>query len=804
MITTYIPDKIEHDIQKYWKDNNIYKIKKDKTKKKYYCLSMFPYPSGNLHIGHIRNYTIGDIIARYKRIQGYNVLHPIGWDSFGIPAENAAIKHKTSPDKWVNKNIISMKKQLEQLGFSFDWSREINTSDPKYYKWEQEFFIILYRSNIIYRKKSLVNWDPIDKTVLANEQVINGKGWRSGAPIEKKKIFQWFIRITDYAEELLQDLKILENWPKKVVNMQKNWIGKSEGTVIKFKLYNHNYTLETFIYDFNKILDIEFLFISIEHELIDVIKDNKHIDSILKNKNIISTQINDIFGIDTGISALNPITNKKIQIWVVNYNYMSEKNLNYAFLGTPMHNENDYIFAKKYNIQFDNISNTENYISKIPSLNTKPLNKFIDYNNLKKSDIIEYIKSELKIKNILSNKIIYNLRDWCISRQRFWGVPIPIIYCDNCKIIPENKDSLPITLPINNENILSLSTNKKFINTICPQCKKNAKRETDTFDTFFESSWYYMKYICNNENLNKKELDYWLPVDQYIGGIEHATLHLLYSRFFFKLMRDYNLTDLNEPFSKLLTQGMILQAGSKMSKSKGNVTDQELLIKKYGADTLRLFIIFSAPPEQSFEWIENGINGCKRFLNKIWVLTHEFSKIKKKSKTTEINISLNQNIIINFNTIMKEINFNMENKHSFNIVVSLLMKLLNILNNINHLLEENYNIIKYILESLLIMLSPISPHITHYLWTNILQKNNLILDEKWPKTIENKNIIEDSYSLILQINGKLKKIIKIKKNKSKEYIIDYILNNNILKINIKKINIKKIIYIKNKLINIVI
>lgn len=748
----YIPEKIEKIVQIFWKKNKNFHINNNEYKKKFYCLSMFPYPSGKLHIGHIRNYTIGDVISRYKKLEGFNVLNPIGWDSFGIPAENAAYKNNIAPHLWINNNIRCMKNQLKKLGFGFDWDREITTSHKDYYKWEQLFFIKLYKSNLIYKKSSFINWDPIDKTVLANEQVINGKGWRSNAIIERKKIPQWYLKITDYADELLDGLNNLNKWPIKVKEMQKNWINKKIGYELIFDVYKTNQNLKIFINNLNNIQNINIVLISNEHDLI--------------NENNINT-----------IHLINPLNKKLIP---VNITLKENQHLTEYLCDVITLQKNDNIINDSINI-FNNIH--------------------LKYINIL---IIKVLKNRIKKKHV------FNLKDWCLSRQRYWGTPIPIIYCDICGIITEKENKLPIILPkIKNyvyKNI-SLGNIDNFINTCCPQCNKKAYRETDTFDTFFESSWYYIKYICYNMNLDSTILNLWLPVDQYIGGIEHATLHLIYARFFHKLMKDFNIVDNEEPFKNLLTQGMVLLNGTKMSKSKGNIIDQELLIKKYGADTLRLFILFSAPPDISFEWQDNGIKGCKKFLEKIWNLAHKICNIKS-DETISFDIlnfsEIQLRLINNFNFILEKIYFNIKETKSFNVVISLLMKMLNLSDNLNISKNLDIIILKKFFDIILILLSPISPHITHYLWSYVLKKNTLIINEILPEILKNKKINTELVNLAIYINNKFKTNISISTKLNKTEILNIAIKNTIIKICLLNKNIKNIIYKEFKILNIII
>ncbi len=786
---------VEKEIQKIYNDENIFFNNIELYEKKFYCLSMFPYPSGKLHIGHIRNYTIGDIISRYKIMKGYNVLHPIGWDSFGIPAENSARNTNTTPNEWTNKNINQMKNQLKNLGLSFNWNKEIITSSPDYYKWEQKFFIHLYKSNIAYRKKSIVNWDPIDKTVLANEQVINGRGWRSNALIEKKELYQWFLRITNYADELLSFLKELNNWPKKVINMQKNWIGKSKGFEVKFKIKNCNLYLNVFTTRLDTIFGVTFLGIS-EHNII--IKKNlvnrEFIDNFIKKKLI--SKKNNKEGVFTGLYAINPVNKNEIPIWIINY--ICDDNYRSAIMGVPSHDKRDWDFSIKYNISYNIvIKETIN----LPHCNKGTLINSSNYDGLSSEEASLHIYKKFKKNKIIIRKNYYKMKDWCISRQRYWGVPIPIIYCSHCGIIAEDVNKIPVVLPTNikyNENF-SLSKLENFCITKCYVCNNDAIRETDTFDTFFESSWYYAKYICKDDDtLISKKLDNWLPVDQYIGGIEHANLHLLYSRFFHKLMRDNGLLSSNEPFIKLLTQGMILKNGTKMSKSKGNVVDQDEFIEKYGADTLRIFIIFCAPPEQNIEWSDKGIIGCKKFLNRLWNISIECCDSKDFDSNYIVD-NLYNDILNLHNLTIDKINFILEDKQSFNIIISSLMELLNYVYKLNY--KKNDHIIKKIIENIIKMLYPIAPHITHYLWKYIFKKETIICYERWPEKINNNIKLVKKNNIQININNRFKKCIDVDFDMKEEDVLKIVREQYNY---INKLEIKKIVFIKNKLINILL
>src|SRR3990167_8484393 len=640
MKSDYNPTEIEQTVQSVWKKTAVFTAKENSNKEKFYCLSMLPYPSGELHMGHVRNYTIGDVIARYERMKGKNVLHPMGWDAFGLPAENAAIQRQLPHSVWTGENIKKMRTQLQQLGLAVEWTREIATCDPTYYRWEQWLFIQLFKKGLAYKKKSLVNWDPVDQTVLANEQVIDGKGWRSGAPIERREISQWFLKITNYAEELLTALDQLTGWPQPVTQMQRNWIGKSEGVEIDFAVVNLSSPLTIYTTRADTLFGVTYLGISIEHPLTQwAAEKNPELQSFLAQNKKSGVSEADIAtqekrGMETGLFAIHPITQKPIPIWVTNFVLMDYGSG--AVMAVPAHDERDHAFAKKYHLDIQPV---------IKAPESWDFNKaaYTDYGVLLNSgdfDNLDGLAAVTTIQNYLVNKKIgkirvnYRLRDWGISRQRYWGTPIPMIHCDQCGDVPVNENDLPVILP---ENLIPtgagspLTSCKTFSQTTCPTCGKNAKRETDTMDTFMESSWYYMRYCSYNQD--KKMLDeranYWTPVDQYVGGVEHAVLHLLYARFMHKVLRDLKIVNSNEPFKKLLTQGMVLKDGAKMSKSKGNVVALESFVEKYGADTARLFMLFAAPPELSLEWSDAGVEGSYRFLKKCWKFAAQNESIIK-------------------------------------------------------------------------------------------------------------------------------------------------------------------------------
>ena len=806
MQENYNPKIIEKKIQDEWAASKTFKASINK-RKKFYCLSMFPYPSGNLHIGHVRNYTISDVLARFHRMQGENVLHPIGWDAFGLPAENAAIQNQSSPKEWTNKNIENMRNQLKSLGFSYDWDREISTCSEDYYKWEQWFFIKLFKKQLVYKKESLVNWDPVDNTVLANEQVIDGKGWRSGAEVEKKKISQWFLKTTSYSKQLLSDLKELEGfWPENVLTMQKNWIGESSGAELFFKIAVSNHIINVFTTRPDTLYGVTFIALAADHAFIEKCDDNvKNFAKELllskdKDEKTSSKKISK--GIFTNFYAIHPITGKKVPIWIANYILTGYGTG--AVMGVPAHDERDYNFAKKYNLEIIKVitkdgNNDELYVGEGFLINS---NEFNNLDNISASKSIVSLITEMKIGKQVKN---YKIRDWGISRQRYWGCPIPIIYREDGEILTVDENDLPIKLPDDIDfsspgNPLENHPTWKY--TKCPITGMKAIRETDTLDTFFESSWYQSRFCSpkDNHNMIGEEANYWLPVDIYIGGIEHAVLHLLYARFFHKLLRDEGMLKSNEPFKSLVTQGMVLKDGAKMSKSKGNTVDPNSLIQKYGADTVRLFVIFAAPVENSLEWSDHGVEGSFKFLNKLWGVGFKIKNYNKDIKNYNLDDEKKLKIITN--KAIAKVTDDYGKRLSLNTIVSTCMELLNSI--VNSLQQNNirYEVILSVYKSLILLLNPITPHICKELSAhlNILEIDN---DISWP--IIDQNFLKDDKNLIvIQINGKVRKKIEIESDIDQEKLEAYIFS---LEEVIKYTNgkeIKKIIYIKNKLVNIVV
>ena len=829
----YRADTIEAEVQKFWQEHECFKVIEDLNKEKFYCLSMFPYPSGTLHVGHVRNYVLGDVIARYQRMLGKNVLHPIGWDAFGLPAENAALKHGVAPADWTYRNIDHMRAQFKQLGLSFDWSREITTCKPDYYRWEQWFFIQLLKKGLVYKKNSVVNWDPVDQTVLANEQVINGRGWRSGALIERKEIPQWFLKITAYADELLNGLESLDGWPEEVKAMQRHWIGRSPGLAIQFLINDPQLTsIEIFTTRPDTLFGASFLAISPQHPLARYAAEHnpdvqKFIDSYqhVPVSEAASATV-EKQGIASGITALHPMTQEALPIWIANF-VKTDYGCG-AIMGVPAHDERDFEFALKYQLPI--LPVIESLDKKSHDYNEGPLvtsgqlinsGPFTGLSSDKGSTAI----SELLIEHELANyKTHYRLRDWGVSRQRYWGTPIPIIYCNDCGAVPVPEKDLPVILPesVHLTGVGSpLKAMPEFYQTTCPQCKKAATRETDTFDTFVESSWYYARFACPSQD--KAMLDdrakYWTPVDHYVGGIEHAVLHLLYARFFHKALRDIELLNSNEPFTRLLTQGMVLKDGAKMSKSKGNTVDPAALIKKYGSDTLRLFSLFAAPPEQSLEWSDAGVEGAHRFLKRLWAFVYTHTWLYELNEACETNLVHpidwarapieERNLRRQIYEILQLAKHDYE-RQQFNTVIAGCMKLLNLLQaagqSLNSPSETSHLSLKRLIQEglsiLLRLLAPIVPHITHVLW-QALQFKGLIIKATWPKVAADALTMEE-IEWVVQINGKLRARLSLAANSDEETIKTAVLNNPQIKRYTENQAIKKIIVVPKKLVNIVI
>ena len=813
----YTPLEIESEAQQYWKEHKSFEVIEDTSKEKYYCLSMFPYPSGRLHMGHVRNYSIGDVISRFQKMQGKNVMQPIGWDAFGLPAENAALKNKVPPANWTYENIDYMRDQLTQLGFGYDWSREIATCHPKYYKWEQWLFVKLFEKGLVYKKNAVVNWDPVDQTVLANEQVINGRGWRSDALIEKKEISQWFMRITDYADELLESLDKLDGWPEAVKTMQRNWIGKSTGLEVSFNRQGSD-SLKIYTTRPDTLMGVTYLAIASEHPLaLQAGKSNSEVQRFIEECRTMETseaamETMEKKGANSGLTCTHPITGDQVPIWIANFVLMGYGTG--AVMSVPAHDQRDFEFAQKYTIPMLEVvkpKEGEHVASESAFTDKGVLCNSGEFNGLNFEQAFEAIAEKLELENLGEKQNNYRLRDWGVSRQRYWGCPIPIINCAKCGSVAVPEKNLPIILP---ENVAfdgvgsPIKKMPEFYETTCPTCGGKAERETDTFDTFFESSWYFARYACadNDEAMLDERADYWLEVDQYIGGIEHAILHLLYARFFSKLLRDEGLIKHDEPFKNLLTQGMVLKDGAKMSKSKGNTVDPAEMIEKYGADTVRLFILFAAPPTQDLEWSDSGLEGSYRFVNKVYRLAEGYFSDSKSHATESLDINtLNKEqkqIRQKTHQTLAKITDDIKRRHSFNTAIAAMMELTNMLSKFKQTDGQSMALRLESLDIILRALSPITPHLCHHLWQQ-LGHQTAIINEPWPE-VDNKALEQDEVQIIVQVNGKLRAKLMLGADTDKAQVeVQALADENVVKFTSGK-TIVKVIVVPNKLVNIVI
>ncbi len=814
----YISEKIEIQVQKNWDDNQSFKVVEDSTKEKYYCLSMLPYPSGRLHMGHVRNYTIGDVISRYQRMMGKNVLQPMGWDAFGLPAENAAIKNQVAPASWTYENIDYMREQLKRLGFAYDWSRELATCQPAYYKWEQWFFTQLIEKGLAYKKLAVVNWDPVEQTVLANEQVINGRGWRSDAIVERREISQWFIRITDYAEELLNDLDKLDGWPDAVKTMQRNWIGRSEGVEVDFDVPGSD-PLRVYTTRPDTLYGATFMAVAAEHPLAkQAAEGNAELAEFLqecKKTNTAEEEMETMEkkGMALNIEAINPLSGEKIPVWVANFVLMSYGTG--AIMSVPAHDHRDWAFAKKYGLSIKQVitpgDGSEVDIHDGAFITKTGLSCNSDqFDGLGFTECFNAVAEYLKSQNKGELKVNYRLRDWGVSRQRYWGCPIPVINDEDGNIHTVPLSDLPVVLPeeIKVAGVTSaIKEDPDFYQTTVPGTDKPGIRETDTFDTFFESSWYFARYCCPDldDGMLDERANYWMPVDQYVGGIEHAVLHLLYARFFTKLMRDVGLLTCDEPFTNLLTQGMVLKDGTKMSKSKGNTVDPQSLIERYGADTVRLFTMFASPPDQSLEWNDSGVEGAHRFIKRLWKTVYQFVQKDSGEKTENgfKNLSSSQLEMRRktHETIVK-VSDDIGQRKTFNTAIAATMELLNDIIRFDGSTDADHAVKREALEAATLLLSPIIPHVTSILW-QALGHHNSIVDQAWPAADENalkKSVVQ----LIIQVNGKLRGRVEVASGadqKSCEAVA--LADENVSKYIVGK-TVRKIIHVPDKLLNIVV
>lgn len=811
----YQPQDIEKNVQQAWENAKFFNVTEKAGQEKYYCLSMFPYPSGKLHMGHVRNYTIGDVISRYQRMLGKNVLQPMGWDAFGLPAENAAMQHNVHPADWTYSNIDYMRDQLKRLGFAYDWDRELATCDPDYYKWEQWFFLKLLEKGLVYKKTAPVNWCPNDMTVLANEQVIDGCCWRCDTKVERKEIAQWFLKITAYGDELLQSLETLDGWPEQVKTMQANWIGRSEGVEMDFDVPNENpvriYTTRP-----DTLMGVTYLAVAAEHPLaLKAAENNADIRGFIDDCKTMETseaamETMEKRGINSGITALHPITGESVPVWIANFVLMSYGTG--AVMSVPAHDQRDFEFAQKYGIAIKQVifakDGMNDDCSEQAFTQKGVLKNSGKFDDLSSQEAFANIAETLEAKNKGTRKVNFRLRDWGVSRQRYWGAPIPVIYCDDCGTVPVPESDLPVQLPrdvVLDGSQSPLVAHPTFSHVDCPKCGKAAKRETDTFDTFMESSWYFARFASNKANsMLDESAKYWLPVDHYIGGIEHAILHLLYARFYTKLLRDEGLVACDEPFKKLLTQGMVLMDGSKMSKSKGNTVDPQALIEKYGADTVRLFIMFAAPPEQSLEWSADGVEGASRFLKRLWRQVYLHSQqVQGTHFKIQGELSKEQQSVRRFlHQTIQKVTHDMGVRTIFNTAIAANMELLNTLAKFTDESNNSKAIRHEILEAIAIMLSPIVPHICDQLWRD-LGHDNAIVSESW-LSIDESALVQDSLELMVQVNGKLRGKITATASATNAEIETIALSDAAVLKFIDGQTIKKVIIVAGKLVNIVV
>ena len=829
MKESYFPQEIEKKWQKIWDETKAFKTPDISDKPKYYALSMFPYPSGKLHMGHVRNYTITDVIARFKKANGYNVLHPIGWDSFGLPAENAAMKHNADPETWTDENIAYMTKQLKMLGLSYDWDREVTTCKPEYYKWTQWLFLQLYKKGLVYKKEAAVNWCNECGTVLANEQVIDGKCWRCDSVVEKKYLSQWFIKITDYAEVLLEDLDKLPGWGDNVKTMQANWIGKSKGAIFKFPVVDAPNGEEMYVPVYttrpDTVFGITYLVVAPEYKDIEKLTtaENKEAVEEYRNNARKMSEIERLStdrvktGVPLGTHCKNPFNGEIFPLWTADYALVEYGTG--AVMAVPTHDTRDFAFAKKYKLPMKVVISPEN-----ETLNTDEMTDAYteagvlvnsgEFNGIKNNKAKKAITQWAVDKGFGEFKTQYRLRDWLISRQRYWGAPIPIVYCDKCGIQPVPEDQLPVLLPKDVDFTVvgksPITTSKTFKDTVCPVCGGHAVRETDTMDTFVCSSWYYLRYSDarnSEECFNRDKVNHWLPVDQYVGGIEHAILHLLYSRFFTKALRDCGLLDFDEPFKNLLTQGMVLKDGSKMSKSKGNTVDPDEIFENYGADTARLFILSDSPPARDFDWSDAGVEGCYKFLNRVWRLAAtNADNIKLDYKLNFPLEKSNDDLVRIVHIAIKGITNDISNDFQFNTVISKYRELTNAIYDWqakkSDLNDEDKNVLSFAILSLMKLMSPVAVHLTEEVWHDLGGEGS-IHDQEWCKWDENL-AKSSSVTLVVQVNGKVKDRLEVAEGLSQEEMKNAALNSQKIQAQIEGKTIVKTIVVPGKLVNIVV
>ena len=821
MIDKYNFSEIEKKWQTKWAEGDVFKVTEDPDKEKYYVLEMFPYPSGKRNMGHVRNYSSGDVLARFKKMKGFNVLHPMGWDSFGLPAENAAIKHGVEPSKWTWENIGEMREQLKELGLSYDWDREVATCHPDYYKWMQWIFIQFYKKGLAYKKENPVNWCPSCQTVLANEQVVDGKCERCKTLVGKKDLSQWYFKITDYAERLLDNLEELPGWPNKVKLMQKNWIGKSIGAEVTFEIDGFDKGLDVFTTRPDTLYGVTYMVMAPEHPYLKELVAgseyeepvNAYVDKVQHMSDIERTSTtNEKTGQFTGRYAINLLTGKKVPIFISDYVLMDYGTG--AIMAVPAHDQRDFDFAKKFDLEIIPVVDSDDpevdvYDLKAAFAAEGTMINSEMFNGMNNKEAIEKIIDYLEEKKIGKKSINYKLRDWLISRQRYWGTPIPMIHCDDCGWVPEKEENLPVLLPADvqftGKGESPLATSKTFVNTTCPVCGKPAKRELDTMDTFLDSSWYFLRY-CDPKNteapFSKEKVDYWMNVDQYIGGVEHAILHLMYARFFQMALYDLGLVSTEEPFKNLLTQGMVIKDGAKMSKSLGNVVSPAEIIDKYGADTARLFILFAAPPERELDWSDKGVEGSFRFINRVYRMVYDFSQnYSEVPESYEINGDADKNMAYWLNYAIKKVSDDIGERFNFNTAISTIMELVNEM----YRYKEgtvNPGLFGAAIKDLIIMLAPFVPHVTEEMWEHLGYEGS-VHDQSWPEYDE-KALVKDTVEIVVQVNGKIKEKLDIAGGLSREEMEKTAMENEKVKGLIEGKNVVKVIAVPGKLINIVV
>jgi len=826
MKEAYNFEEIETRWQKVWEERQIFEVVEDPAKPKFYCLEMYPYPSGRIHMGHVRNYSIGDVIARFKKMRGFNVLHPIGWDALGLPAENAAIKHGIHPQKWTLDNINYMRSQLKRLGFSYAWSREVNSCLPEYYRWNQWIFLKMLEQGLAYRRLSWVNWCPQCRTVLANEQVVAGRCWRCDSEVSQKKMEQWFLKITAYAEELLSGHEKLTNWPEHVLQMQKNWIGKSEGALVNFKVPTINKDIEVFTTRIDTIYGATFLVLSVEHpltaELIAGHPEKEKLQDWIK-KTIAETRTRreikeeEKVGYDTGLRAINPFTGQPIPIFLANYVLMDYGTG--AVMGVPAHDQRDYEFATKYNLPIVAVIKPAS-----AEVQPEPGRAFEEYgilinsgefSGLRSAEAMEKMAALAQAKGFGRKSVTYRLRDWGISRQRYWGTPIPVIYCEKCGLQPVPYEQLPVEIPykaeFTGEEGSPLERIPEFVNTTCPHCGGPARRETDTMDTFVDSSWYFFRYCSPHETrlpFDPEKASYWLPVDLYIGGVEHAILHLIYSRFFTKYLRDLGLSSIDEPFPHYLAQGMVTKDGSAMSKSRGNVVDPDEMVKTYGADALRIFILFASPPEKEFAWSEEGLEGCYRFILRIWNLTEENLDLFQEKEATvsgQFDPASYQRLNKKLHQTIKKVTDDIEQRFHLNTAISALMELTNSLKKEKDALrasEKGRELLREALSDLILLLGPFAPHLAEELWQK-MGRTTLVAESSWP-AYDPELAREELITVVVQVNGKLRDKFEVEIDTDEEILKEKALSLPRIQELLGGRPPRKIICVKNKLVSLVV